>query len=316
VGKFDLVSLGPCVQDVLYKVDKLPGYEGLSVIKRVATREGGVAANFSVAFSHLGGRVGIITVLGGDDTGRWLLKRLGEEGVDTSRVVIREGRGSLRMHIFEDEALNRIFFVENRETLSMAPEEVDIDYVAEAAVFFTDLFLGEASLETLKKAKRRGIKTVVMLPYGLSVMEIWGVSREMLLRGAEMADLITTSLPVAMDILEEESVEEVLAKLSGGRRIVAVTAGGEGSYVTDGENGYRVPALKVRVVDTTGAGDTYSAALTYFLYVSGLSLVESAFLASLAASIKCTRMGAWSSPKLGEILEIRERIELKASRIF
>ena len=189
----ELMSLGARVQDVLYKVDRLPGNGELSVIKNVGVREGGVAANFAVAFSHLGGRAGIITVLGRDEVGRWLLSRLKEEGVDCSRVIVRDVR-SLRLHIFEDFSLRRVFFVENMKTLSMTLDEIDMGYVSTASMLFTDLFLGKTAVKAIEKVKEVGLKVSIVIPHGLSVMGPWGLGKEDALRAMELADLVATSV--------------------------------------------------------------------------------------------------------------------------
>ena len=75
---------------------------------------------------------------------------------------------------------------------------------------------------------------------------------------------------------------------------VIITAGAAGSYTLIDGQLYNQPALKVVPVDTTAAGDTYCGALCVALR-DGLDLAEAMRLASTAASISTTRMGAWAS---------------------
>lgn len=235
--------------------------------------------------------------------------------MDCSRVIVRDAR-SLRLHIFEDSSLRRVFFIENMKTLSMTLDEIDMGYVSSASILFTDLFLGKTAVKAIEKAKEVGLKVSIVIPHGLSVMGLWGLGREDVLRAVELADLVATSVPVAADYFGETDPQRLLEAVSAGSKVVALTAGGEGSYVTDGKYGYRIPAPKVEVVDTTGAGDTYAATLTYFYLAKGLELLVSARLASIAASLKCTRMGAWRSPRMEELIRFEEKVHVRVRRIF
>ncbi len=90
--------------------------------------------------------------------------------------------------------------------------------------------------------------------------------------------------------------DEILAALKGkypGARIV-LTLGGDGSVYTDGENTYRQGIFKVKAVDTTAAGDTFSG---YFVasIVEGMSVPDGLELAARASSITVTRHGATDS---------------------
>jgi ribokinase len=82
---------------------------------------------------------------------------------------------------------------------------------------------------------------------------------------------------------------EVLLKK--GVRIVAVKLGGKGCYVTDGKENHNVEPFKVKVVDTTGAGDAFCAGFIYGL-ISGKSLYECGRLGNFAASRCIMKMGA------------------------
>jgi len=69
-----------------------------------------------------------------------------------------------------------------------------------------------------------------------------------------------------------------------------VTVGANGSLIYDGEQMHKVPAPKVEVIDTNGAGDMYAGAFLYGL-THDMSFIESAQLASKAASKIVTHFG-------------------------
>ncbi len=82
---------------------------------------------------------------------------------------------------------------------------------------------------------------------------------------------------------------EVLLKK--GVEIVAVKLGSKGCYVTDGKENHNVEPFKVKVVDTTGAGDAFCAGFLYGL-ISGKSLYECGKFGNFVASRCIMKMGA------------------------
>ena len=82
---------------------------------------------------------------------------------------------------------------------------------------------------------------------------------------------------------------------------VAATFGAEGTLCHTGRDAIRTQALSIEPVDTTGAGDTFSAVLAAAL-AAGHALRDAARYATAAGSLACTRRGAQSSqPPRSEI---------------
>ncbi|MEM2567292.1 MAG: carbohydrate kinase family protein, partial [Candidatus Bathyarchaeia archaeon] len=99
----------------------------------------------------------------------------------------------------------------------------------------------------------------------------------------------------------EDYVEGAGKLLELGVKIVAVKLGGKGCYVTDGEESHHAEAFKVRIVDTTGAGDAFCAGFLYGLS-NNKSLKECAKLGNFVASRCITKMGARTGlPRLEEL---------------
>ena len=99
-------------------------------------------------------------------------------------------------------------------------------------------------------------------------------------------------------------VEGAEVLLGEGVSVVAVKLGGEGCYITDGGEGFRVPALKVRVVDTTGAGDAFCSGFLHGL-LTGKDLRRCGEIANFVASRKIKKTGAREGlPRLGDLPRI------------
>ena len=97
-----------------------------------------------------------------------------------------------------------------------------------------------------------------------------------------------------------------------GVKHVALTMGGDGVLILDQSGATHIPATKVKAVDTTGAGDAFTAALAVSL-AEGMSLVDSARRASAVAALSVTRIGTQTSfptPKeLGEWIVWKENAQ-------
>jgi len=81
------------------------------------------------------------------------------------------------------------------------------------------------------------------------------------------------------------------ALIGKGTKIVAVKLGGEGCYVTDGRERHLIEAFKVKVVDTTGAGDAFCAGFLYGI-LNDKNLFECGRLGNFVASRCVMKMGA------------------------
>jgi ribokinase len=86
-----------------------------------------------------------------------------------------------------------------------------------------------------------------------------------------------------------------------GVKSVAVTLGAEGVLLIESSTALHLPSIKVRAVDTTGAGDAFTAALAVF-HAAGCSLQDAARQATAVAALTVTRVGAYGAfPSLAEV---------------
>jgi ribokinase len=79
--------------------------------------------------------------------------------------------------------------------------------------------------------------------------------------------------------------------LASGIQLAAIKLGEKGSFVADEKNKFFCPSFHVEAVDTTGAGDSYTAGLLYG-WMHGLSLPASAVLASAIGALAASVYGA------------------------
>ena len=129
-------------------------------------------------------------------------------------------------------------------------------------------------------------------------------------RGNDLDDLLGTIERVAPAVHGDPTTDAHSAAASlraRGVKTVAITMGSRGAILAGDAGAVHIPAVKVEAVDTTGAGDAFTAALAVSL-AEGLPLKDAAHRASVAAALSITRIGTQSAfPSLSEVTEWMQR---------
>jgi ribokinase len=286
---FDAVGFGGLNVDKLFKVNKIAKAEEESYIIDCEEACGGSAANTIVGLARLGCKVGFIGKVAGDREGKMLVEDFCREGVDTNSIIhVKHGRSGTVMG-FVDEKGDRALYVDPGVNDTIEFNEINVEYAFQTSFLHLTSFVGEKSFQTQKRLIE-GLPQTVKL--SLDPGELYA-------RKGSILELIIEKTFVLMPNLNEL---ELLTKtadyrkgadvlLKKGVEIVAVKLGSKGCYVTDGKENHNVEPFKVKVVDTTGAGDAFCAGFLYGL-ISGKSLYECGRLGNFVASRCIMKMGA------------------------
>ncbi len=258
----------------------------------------GGAANAATNIASLGARAILIGTVGNDTSGRELLRRLDESGVDCSRVVTAEDRATTTkvrvlagQHYAARQQVIRIDY-ENPAALESEVSEAIRRSVGEAcetadAIIVSDYHYGAADRETgrvaIAAANRRGIPVIVDSRFNLTDFP-----------GATTA---TPNQDEVEQILGADFTAEDCADLRErlGFKALLVTRGNLGMLLTEkGSSPRTFEAIGSKVpVDVTGAGDTVIAVYALGL-ACGLSFADSATLANHAGGIVVMKKGTAS----------------------
>jgi ribokinase len=286
---FDAVGFGGLNVDKLFKVNKIAKAEEESYIIDCEEACGGSAANTIVGLARLGCKVGFIGKVAGDREGKMLVEDFCIEGVDTNGIIhVKHGRSGTVMG-FVDEKGDRALYVDPGVNDTIEFNEINVEYAFQTSFLHLTSFVGEKSFQTQKRLIE-GLPQTVKL--SLDPGELYA-------RKSSILEPIIEKTFVLMPNLNEL---ELLTKtadyrkgadvlLKKGVEIVAVKLGSKGCYVTDGKENHNVEPFKVKVVDTTGAGDAFCAGFLYGL-ISGKSLYECGRLGNFVASRCIMKMGA------------------------
>jgi ribokinase len=216
-----------------------------------------------------------------------------EEGIDTSYIFSDSKHPSGVALITVDEQAENCIVVASGSNANLTPSDLGR---AEEAINKADYILMqlEIPLDTVtfvaENAWKKG-KKVILNPAPAQKLPASLLRHLYLITPNETeAEMIS-----GIKITDENSVREAARVISEmGVEHVIITLGSKGAFVYSNAAGQIIPALKVKPVDTTAAGDVFNGALTVAL-AEERSLVDAVRFASKAAAISVTRPGAQSS---------------------
>lgn len=266
---------------------------------------GGKGANSAVTFARLGDDCVFCTRLGADGNGTRLLSVYEKEGIDT-RFIVRDKKAptGLASVLVEEDGANRIIVypgannaltaADAEEALTCYPDGVYLQFeIPDEAVLAAAHFAHEKNIPVFVDA---GPARPDFPLEKLGKVEIFSPNE------AE------TRAYTGIDPTNAESCLRASIKLASlvSTKYVVIKLGGRGAFIYDGKFANIVPAIPVPAVDTTAAGDTFTAALAHF-YLQGMDIQNATHLAHCAAAISVSRMGAYTSiPTKAEVLAFAE----------
>jgi len=287
--RFDAVGFGGLNVDKLFKVNKIAMAEEESYIIDCEEACGGSAANTMVGLARLGCKVGFIGKVTNDREGKMLLEDFCREGVDTVGIIRAKYSRSGTVMGFVDEKGERALYVDPGVNDTIGVNEIDKDYASRTRFLHLTSFVGEKSFQTQKKLVETFPKDVRI---SLDPGELYarkGLALEPVIKRTFVLMPNMNELELLTKAADYKEGAGVLLKK--GVKMVAVKLGSKGCYVTDGRESHHVEAFKVKVVDTTGAGDAFCAGFLYGL-ISGKGPYECGRLGNFVASRCITKMGA------------------------
>ena len=262
-------------------------------MERFAEAQGGKGGNQASVAAALGARVHFVGAVGSDHWGDAARADLAGRGIDVSALATVEGATGVAIILVDDDGENSIAIVPGANA-AVSPEAVE---TALAALEVDDAVLVaclEIPLESVVAAAR------VATARGWRVVLNPAPAREL------PGELVAAATVITPNETEVEALGRPEALLAAGAGAVVVTRGGEGVEVHPAEGAaFQVAASPARVVDTTGAGDAFTAALAVAL-ANGRELGDAVAWASAAGAIATEGFGARGS--LPTAAQVEERL--------
>ncbi|MEV8637690.1 carbohydrate kinase [Streptosporangium sp. NPDC051023] len=270
MSRSQVAVLGECVADAFATGRASQGELSLRVLP------GGSPANTAVALSRLGTPTRFLGRLSRDSFGALFRSHLDASGVDLTGCVSAAEPSTLAVATLDESGqAGYSFYAEGSADWQWSTAELTAERVGDISCLHTGSIAlvhapgAERVEELLSRTAARA--TVSIDPNVRAGFVDLAVYRKGMLRWCALADVVKLSDDDLEMIHPGEAVERVCDTWhAAGARLVVVTRGPEGALVSlDGERA-TVPAPVIKVVDTVGAGDSFTAGLLHRLHTDGL----------------------------------------------
>jgi fructokinase len=264
-------------------------------------RLGGAPANFSVMAGRLGNHAALLSRIGRDDLGRRALAQLEPLPVDTSAVEIdpEQETGRVTVYFQEGQPHYTIHQPAAWDFLELSDEWIRLAERADAICFGTLAQRSAQSRQTIQTlAAETSSKCVKIFDVNLRapfytaevIQESLELATVFKMNDAEVP-LVLSLLGLLIDDVEplRQGAERLLDEFPG-LQMIAITRGGNGSLLVRRDEWHDHPGIPIKVADTIGAGDAFTAAMTHYL-------LRGADLATLNEA--GNRWGGWVASQSG-----------------
>ena len=281
--------IGSIGYDLTTYMYKFPNAGETIVGKKFIQNPGGKGDNQVIASARVGGDVTFIGAVGDDNYGELLKKNLEENKVKTHMKIVPNMSSQIATILIDESGENRIVIVPGANNF-VDKKQIDdnFDIIKECDIILMQL---EIPMET--------VEYVVDKFYELNKIIILNPAP-----GAELSDNIikkcTYLTPNENEIglitkMPYDTIDNIKSAakclFDKGAQNVLVTLGEKGAYLKNKNDDIIIPTLKVKALDTTGAGDCFNGVFAACLAM-GKNAIEAIKYANVASSISVTRSGA------------------------
>lgn len=294
--------VGSLNMDLVVRAPRLPRIGETVAGGTFATFPGGKGANQAVAAARLGARVEMVGAIGDDAFGRQLIAGLTRDAIGVSHVRVDSGAATGVAMIGVDGEGQNMIMVASGANVRVRAAEVDAarDAVIGARVLLLQLEIPlEAVLRAATVARAAGALVCLDPAPAVPLPDALYACVDVINPNEVEAQTLT-----GVEVRSIADAERAAVALQArGPRVAVVKLGERGAFYLSPDARGHVPAVVVRAVDTTAAGDAFAAALGVALG-EGRGVPDAVAFATRAAGIKVTRMGAQAGmPTRAEVEE-------------
>lgn len=276
-----IVVVGSINMDLVTQAPRFVGPGETILGDGFLTVPGGKGANQAVAAARLGAEVALVGAIGDDGFGRQLRQRLVAERVDLSQMLQLDDCASGTASITVAGGENQIIVVpaaNARVTTAQVENARALIERADAVLVQMEIPL-ETVEATLRLGHRLGVPVILNPAPAQHLPSHW----------LALASYVTPNQHELAILLGEDPAEDFRALMQRAPCPVVLTRGDDGAWYREHGEPVHQPGFAVDVVDSTGAGDTFNAALAVFLHEGLPTAVRKA---CAAAALSVTKLGA------------------------
>lgn len=298
-----IAVVGSLNLDVVLRMQRFPRPGETILSEEMSYYAGGKGANQAIAAARLGADVALFGAIGRDETGERLLEGLRVEGVDVRCVQIVDDAPTGTATIWVDATGENAIAVASGANGRFGIDAIDAarDQLARADVLLVQFEIPLETVAHLLAVLPEDGPTVIVNPAPARPLDATAMRLDRI-------DILTPNTSELKAITGADDRQRAAGRLLDlGVRNVVCTLGADGAaWLRRGAAQVRVPAPRVEVVDTTGAGDAFNGALAWALQDEPIE--EAVRWAVAAGAAAATRRGAQASlPRRDEAAVLRRR---------
>ncbi|GGC82305.1 ribokinase [Undibacterium terreum] len=295
-----IAVVGSVNMDLVFRTPRMPALGETLSGHEFRQIPGGKGANQAVAAARQGADVAFIGRVGDDGFGQYSLRCLANDGIDVSNLsaVVDTATGVAGI-IVTDQGDNSIVLAAGANaSLSAEDVEAALPAISSAQLLVCQL---ETPLSTVTRAiqlaKQHGVKVI------LNPAPVQALSDDLLKQVDYLVVNETEASQLSgIQVSNQESAQRASEQLlQRGVAVVLLTMGEHGVCITEQGGSQFIAAIKVDVVDTTAAGDTFVGAFAVGI-AKGLDIRTASMEAQYTAALTVTKLGAQTSiPQRSEV---------------
>lgn len=295
--KLEIVGFGISCVDYTAVVDKIPSLDETVTMVDFSKQMGGPVAVALATFSNLGGIASYIGAIGKDSNGKIIKETLKMFRVDIKSIIEKSAyQTPLSIVLVEKKSGKRTIIFNPGCAFKFKFSEYDINHFKKTRFLHIDGFSTEAAIKAAEWANANNI--IVVLDAGFYVSQMAAL--------LERSNIVIASKDFVKKLTNKSNLKEgikKIKKLGSNINLIAATGGEEGSICLYENNFFYQPAFKVKVLDTTGAGDVFHGAFLFGL-AKNWEVQKILEFSSATAALKCMRLGGISGiPNYEEVMD-------------
>jgi sugar/nucleoside kinase (ribokinase family) len=309
--KFDICSVGSALVDFTFNIDKeyeksLINYgipkgsmtliereEQEALIKELIEMGktpdkacGGSGTNSTVAASLFGAKCHMTCIVADDDHGRFYIEDLSSNNVNHTNPPISSDLSSGKCLVMVSDDAERTMCTNLGISTEFWTSDLDEKIIKDSRYLFLEGYLvaSPKGMEICKKAIKAAKESDTKVSISLSDPNIVHAFKDEIKSLLDMeCDLIFCNEDEALAFAETEDLSEAFQVFKGLSPNFLITQGSSGCIGFDGKDEFNIPGIKVKAIDSNGAGDMFAGAVL-FCITSELSLEKGAIFGCYAAS--------------------------------
>jgi len=271
---YDVVSSGELL------IDMVP-LAGLGTGLNFVAKPGGAPGNAAVGLAKLGRSSAMLSKVGDDAFGRLLTGTIAASGASIEGIVVsgefRTGLAVVTLDPHGDRDF--LFYRENCADVMFTPDDVRDDLIQAARIFHINSLVLASPVSA--SAQRHGVRVAqaagILISVDPNLRPLLWSSRDAMIAGAREVVAVANILKIGQDELQiitgiDDPQAAIQSLWHEGLRVVAITKGSAGATILTREVAVSAPGIAVKVVDTTGCGDSFTAAFLARLLESDFNL--------------------------------------------